>query len=132
VQLRRLEDFVRRRREIADGYRAALAGAVLRPPPDAPGRIYFRFVVDAVADPIDFRRRAGELGIGCERPVHTPLHRLLGLEGFPQTETAWRHTISLPIYPALAPAEENRILSALPGLAQGRNIDPGDVSRLNT
>ncbi len=131
VQLRRLAGFIRRRREIALSYREALAGAAVRLPPDAPGRIYFRFVIDAVADPVAFRRHASEQGIACEPPVHTPLHHLLGIDGFPRTDHAWRHTISLPIYPSLSPAETGRVTALLPELARGRNIDPGPVTRLD-
>jgi dTDP-4-amino-4,6-dideoxygalactose transaminase len=119
VQLRKLPEFIRRRREIAADYRASLAGTALRLPPDAPGRIYFRFVLDGLADPGSFRRLAHERGIGCEPPVHIPLHRILGVDGFPRSEHAWRSTISLPIYPSLSPAETGRILAALPALARG-------------
>ncbi len=132
VQLRRLAGFIRRRREIAAVYRAALTGAGFRLPPDAPGHIYFRFVVDALADPGRFQRLARERGIGCEPPVHTPLHRLLGIAGFPRTENAWRRTISLPMYPSLGPAATGRIVAALPELSRGQNIDTGLVTHLNS
>lgn len=116
VQLRRLAGFIRRRREIAERFRAALQGFPVGLPRPEPGRIYFRFVVDAAADAAALVRQARGRGIGCERPVHTPLHRLLGIEGFPRAEAAWRRTVSLPIYPALTDEETERIIAVVSGL----------------
>ncbi len=116
VQLRRLAGFIRRRRDIAERFRAALQGFPVALPRQEPGCIYFRFVVDGVADAAAFIRQARGLGVGCERPVHTPLHRLLGIEGFPRAEAAWRRTVSLPIYPALTDEETERIIAVVSGL----------------
>ncbi|MBI3003320.1 MAG: DegT/DnrJ/EryC1/StrS aminotransferase family protein, partial [candidate division NC10 bacterium] len=78
AQLGRLDDLLARRAAIAATYRKALAEAPVALPPEVPGRIYHRFVVrvpGGVEGQLDaFARR----GIGCRRPVHTPLHRLLG------------------------------------------------------
>ncbi len=109
VQLRRLEAFIRRRREIAARYRSAL-GPPLGSDGEPGERIYFRYVVDAGSDAEAFIRRAGRAGIACERPVHTPLHRLMGLGGFPVTEEIWRRSVSIPIYPALTDAEVERVI----------------------
>jgi dTDP-4-amino-4,6-dideoxygalactose transaminase len=112
VQLGRLDDFLARRAAIADTYRKALADAPVLLPPGLPGRIYHRFVVrvpGGLETPLDaFARR----GIGCRRPVHTPLHRLLGREGFPGAEEAWRTSLSLPCAPALTEAEVARVAEA--------------------
>ncbi|MCU0559801.1 MAG: DegT/DnrJ/EryC1/StrS family aminotransferase [Desulfobacterales bacterium] len=116
VQLRRLSEFIRRRCAIAERFRAALQGLPLGLPRPEPGRIYFRFVVDAAADAAALLRQARGRGIGCERPVHTPLHRLLGIEGFPMADAAWRRAVSLPIYPALTDEEAERIIAVVTGL----------------
>ncbi len=131
VQLRQLAGFIRRRNEIAARFRAALHGLPIQLPRQDLGRIYFRFVVDAVSDAAAFVRLAHAQGIGCEQPVHTPLHRLLGTAGFSKTENAWRRTVSLPIYPLLAEAETGRILEVVSGLLRRQNIDPDGVTHPN-
>jgi dTDP-4-amino-4,6-dideoxygalactose transaminase len=113
VQLGRLDGFIRRRREIAGRLRAAFQGLPVRLPPDDPGHIYFRFVVDLGADGAAFIRRAHQEGIGCERPVHTPLHRLQHLAGFALTERAWKQSVSIPIHPSLSDAEVGRIIDVV-------------------
>ncbi|MBI2081639.1 MAG: DegT/DnrJ/EryC1/StrS aminotransferase, partial [candidate division NC10 bacterium] len=71
-----------------------------------------RFVVrvpGGVEGPLDaFARR----NVACRRPVHTPLHRLLGREGCPGAEEAWRTSLSLPCAPALTEGEVARVAEA--------------------
>jgi dTDP-4-amino-4,6-dideoxygalactose transaminase len=112
VQLRRLEAFIRRRRDIAARYRSAL-GPPLGSDGEPGERIYFRYVVDAGSEAEEFIRRAARAGVTCERPVHTPLHRLMGLAGFPTTEEVWHRAVSIPIYPALTDPEVEHIISTL-------------------
>ena len=65
------------------GARSPRATAASRPAlggeTDPDGHIYFRYVLDAGTDAEAVIRRAARAGIACERPVHTPLHRLMGL-----------------------------------------------------
>ncbi|MFO7709630.1 MAG: DegT/DnrJ/EryC1/StrS family aminotransferase [Desulfobacterales bacterium] len=131
VQLRRLAGFIRRRLEIAERFRAVLQGFPIGLPRQDPGRIYFRFVIDAIPDAPAFVRLAHGQGIGCEQPVHTPLHRLLGIEGLPRTESAWKRAVSLPIYPRLTDEETGRILEVVSGLLRRQNIDPEGVALPN-
>jgi dTDP-4-amino-4,6-dideoxygalactose transaminase len=116
VQLARLEAFIRRRREIAARYREAFQGGTVRLPPEHPGHIYFRYVIDMGGDSSGFIRRASQAGIGCERPVFIPLHRLLKLDGFHRTDQAWRQCVSIPIYPSLTDAEVERVCKVVGGL----------------
>jgi perosamine synthetase len=115
AQLRRLNAFIARRRDIAARY---LAG--FRPPlgpPAGPGEhIYFRYVIDGGTEAADLIRRAGLNGVRCERPVDAPLHRLMGRSGFPATEEVWRRCVSVPIYPALTNAEVQHIITVLSDL----------------
>jgi dTDP-4-amino-4,6-dideoxygalactose transaminase len=116
AQLRRLDEFIRRRRAIAARYRAELKYRAVRMPPEDAGHIYFRFVIDLGADCTGFVQRAAQAGIGCERPVYIPMHHLLKLDGFHRTEQAWRRCVSIPLYPALADAEVERIIRVVSGL----------------
>lgn len=113
-QLARFESFVARRRAVAARYRERLAGAPCRLPPDAGERhVYHRFVVevDVAVDPLIARLAA--LGVAARRPVFRPLHKALGLGGFPEAERLWASSLSLPCYPSLTAAEVDTVAAAL-------------------
>lgn len=113
-QLARLDEFVGRRRAIAARYRIRLAGLPCRLPPEAGDRhVYHRFVVmldqplDGVIEALQAR------GVSARRPVFRPLHRALGLHGFPEADRLWQQALSLPCYPLLTDAEVDTVASAL-------------------
>ena len=54
-----------------------------------------------------------DLGMLCRRPVFKPIHRYLGIQGFPGTDAAWERSLSVPIYPALTDQEVERIVDAM-------------------
>jgi len=112
VQLSRLTEFLARRTAIAAAYRRALADAPVALPPEVPGRIYYRFVVRVPGGAGAALEAFARQGIACRRPVHTPLHRLLGRDGFPGAEEAWRTSLSLPCSPALTDGEVSRVAEA--------------------
>lgn len=114
-QLARLDTFIARRRALAARYRAALARAPrCRVPPDAGERhVYHRFVV-AIDKPLDpvlahLERR----GVVARRPVFRPIHRALGLSGYPNAERLWAQCLSLPCYPLLSDGEADTVTTAL-------------------
>lgn len=109
AQLARLPGFIARRREIAAAYTAALSDTPLVLP-DAPGHLYFRYVVrtprrDALAAHLHAR------GVDAKRPVHRPLHHDLGGE-FPGAEAAHREALSLPLFPAMTREEVRRVIES--------------------
>lgn len=112
-QLRRLDAFIIRRRAIAARYRVALGAAACRLPPDVGEQhVYLRFVI-AVERPLEPLIAAlAALGVIARRPVHRPMHRALGLEGFPEAERLWRECLSLPCYPALTDTEVEHVAAA--------------------
>jgi dTDP-4-amino-4,6-dideoxygalactose transaminase len=114
-QLPRLGTFIARRRVLAARYRAALARAPrCRVPADAADRhVYHRFVV-AVDTPLDpvlahLERR----GVAARRPVFRPIHRALGLSGYPNAERLWTECLSIPCYPLLTDGEADTVTAAL-------------------
>lgn len=113
-QLGRLDQFVARRREVAERYRARLAGARCRLPADAGERhVYHRFVV-GVEVPIDrVQARLAAAGVTARRPVFRPAHQALGLSGYPEAERLWTGALSIPCYPALTDAEADHVAAAL-------------------
>jgi dTDP-4-amino-4,6-dideoxygalactose transaminase len=52
-------------------------------------------------------------GVSARRPVFRPLHRALGLDGYPEADRLWARALSLPCYPALTDAEVDQVAAAL-------------------
>jgi perosamine synthetase len=114
-QLPRLAAFIARRRALAARYRAALARAPrCRVPADCGERhVYHRFVV-AIDKPLDpIMAHLARLGVAARRPVLRPIHRALGLTGYPNAERLWAQSLSLPCYPLLTDGEADRVTTAL-------------------
>lgn len=128
TQLRRLPEFIARRRHIAEAYRQALtgtqAGERLIGPSVPRGRthVYFRYVVrlrtdasgvEAVDLTDSLLARFHAAGLQVRRPVFRPLHQYLGHKGFPASEDAYRTAISIPIFPAMTEEDRRRCLAAI-------------------
>ncbi len=119
VKLRRLEPSNAARRANAARYDAALHGVTL--PRELPERrhVYHLYVVrharrDALA------AHLAAQGVGClvhyPVPVHLqPAYTHLGLKpgSFPETERAADEVLSLPLYPGLAPAQQQHVIEAV-------------------
>jgi dTDP-4-amino-4,6-dideoxygalactose transaminase len=112
AQLTRLPDFVRRRRALASRYKRALAEGPWELPANAPHHVYYRFVIQIRGRARRFLSRLHDLGIDARRPVFKPIHRYLGLEGFPGTDEAFRRAVSIPLYPALTNNESLQVIEA--------------------
>lgn len=113
-QLGRFDQFVARRRAIAAHYRARLARAGCQVPADAGERhVYHRFVVGLTRpiDPVIEHLAARDIAV--RRPVFRPLHRALGLSGFPEAERLWAQMLSLPCYPTLSDTEVDTVAAVL-------------------
>lgn len=110
-QLKKLPNFISRRRYIAKRYNDALAEkSILLPlPPEDRGHIYFRYVVSNVKNTAKKMEAFQKLGISVRKPVFKPLHMYLGMEGFPQAGKIWETSLSLPIYPSLSDNDVERV-----------------------
>ncbi len=106
VQLARLPEFLAARRALAAAYGRALAdcGVELPTAPPHTDPAWYRYVVRHPRAAVLWRvlRRAG---VEAKRPVRRPLHRILGLHGFPVAERLHATCLSLPLYPSLSEAE---------------------------
>lgn len=133
-QLKRLDEFNRRRRELARRYFTALAGLPLGlPPADFENSNWHMFQVLlperlAVRRP-EVIRRLREAGIasGVHYPaIHTmSLYRERGLGGhLPHTESVAARILTLPLFPAMRDDEVGRVAAALGGVleALGRSV----------
>ena len=111
VQLGRLDDFISRRRKIAQNYIRALKTLAVKLPVDQAEHIYYRFAVGLDSDCEPMIKNLMRQGIGCARPIFLPIHRHLKMEGFAITDRAWKTTLSLPIYPSLPSGAIDQVIN---------------------
>ena len=114
-QLRRLPAMLARRAAIADRYRRGWADLPVRLPAPDVGRThaYHRFVISVSGSARTTARRLSRLGVTARPPVFQPIHTTFRLTGFPGATHAFRHALSVPLYPALSLREEARVLRAV-------------------
>jgi dTDP-4-amino-4,6-dideoxygalactose transaminase len=120
AQLDRVDEFIARRRRIAERYRAGLRlpSSVVAPGWQAAYSCFFRYplrIADAPDDLLPWLiESCGGRGVAVRRPVDALLHRLRECAAdFPGAERAWRETLSLPIYPALAEKEQSVVIDVV-------------------
>jgi len=121
-QLQRLDEYVKRRNEMAARYDEAFADRPLQTPTIRDGNVssYHLYVVRVAAE--DHRRvfdgmRESGFGVNLHYlPVHLhPYYRDLGFEEgqFPESEAYARTAITIPLYPAMTDAEQESVIEAL-------------------
>lgn len=121
-QIARLDDFLARRTALADRYDRLLADLPLERPARRPeARSSWHLYIVRVA-PERHRRtfeRLRAAGIGAQLhyiPVHLqPYYRRQGFAPgqFPKAEAYYARAISLPLFPAMTEANQNRVVAAL-------------------
>lgn len=126
VQLRKLDAWTARRRQIAARFDAELEGVQVPVVREGATHVYHQYtirVVGASAQERDeFRdtlREEHQVGSGVYYP--TPVHRLpsFGLElDLPVTEQIAAEVLSLPVHPALSDEDVDRIISAVNTVAK--------------
>ncbi len=119
-QLKRLDSFIYRRREIAKLYNNRFSELGISIPKVylESEHIYFRYVIRNRRQKTEDRSQKLEddlkffeaNGVKCMRPVFKPIHRYLGLKGLPETDRAWNELISIPIYPSLTDGDVKKIV----------------------
>lgn len=121
-QLKRLEEFKRRRREIVDYYNEHLGLPHLEE--ESFSNACFHLYPVLVENRRDFYFKAREVGLNLQVhyiPVHTqPYYRdVWGYKwgDYPRAEEYYRRCISLPLYPALTDEDLVEIVNRLKGLA---------------
>lgn len=122
-QLKRLDEFTQRRRELARRYFATLDASlgIELPPQDFSQSNWhmFQVLLPISADRGTFIARMKERGIGIG--VHYPalhlftLYRGLGFKpgDFPHAEDVGRRIVTLPLFPAMADADVDRVCTAI-------------------
>lgn len=125
-QIRRIEEFVDRRNALARRYDVLLADLPLRPLPvhDGARSAYHLYVVRLDEAAAGRSRRElfealAAAGIRCQVhyiPVHLqPVYRRLGFGpgDFPEAEAYYREALTLPLYPAMTDADQDRVVETL-------------------
>jgi len=117
AQLSKLENFVKRRRLIAERYDSFFKehkeAAVIKR--DYKSDSFYRYVLlmnDKIAT-TNFVNDMCKIGICCDFPVSKPLHQYLKLsdEKFPGTTEIFDRAVSIPLYPSLTDEEIEGVLS---------------------
>jgi len=128
LKLRRLDAWNDERRRVAARYRWLLEDLPVRPlpaPPDGGDHVHHLFVVEAdERDSLLAALRARGVGAAVHypTPVHLqPVWRERGhREGqFPVAERLARRVLSLPVFPGMTEAEQDRVVAALADAAAG-------------
>ena len=123
-KLRRLDAYIERRRALARRYDAALADSGLQLPVTAPGNhhVYYLYVVRHPARDAILRELAARdilVNVSYRWPIHTMpayAHSDYPEGSLPETEQAAQEIFSLPMYPSLTDAEQDRVCEALLGI----------------
>lgn len=125
VKLPHLDRQNTRRAEIAAIYTDVLTGSALRPPHQRDGTAHvFHLYVTRSSDRDHIQAALRTAGIGTGIHYATPVHLqpayarriALGHGGCPETETACREILSLPLYPEMTDAEVDAVCGALKAL----------------
>lgn len=128
-QIGRLGALVDQRNALAERYDRLLDGLPLQRPARIPGsRSSFHLYVVRLHDTARHRAvfegmRAAGIGVNLHYiPVHLqPFYRQFGFKpgDFPQSEAYYASAISLPIFPDLSEADQDRVVAALRDLLKG-------------
>jgi len=131
-KLRRLDRYIARRRELAQRYAERLAGSGLTLPrtADGTGHVYYLYVVRHPARDAIMRELAARdilVNISYPWPIHTMrgyAHLGYAEGSLPETERAAREIFSLPMYPGLTNAEQDRVCEALLEIVRSVRLQP--------
>ena len=118
-KLRRLHEYLERRRALARRYEAALADSGLPVTAFANRHVYYLYVVRHPARDAILRELAARdilVNVSYRWRIHTMpayAHADYPEGSLPETERAAREICSLPMYPSLTDAEQDRVCEAL-------------------
>jgi dTDP-3-amino-2,3,6-trideoxy-4-keto-D-glucose/dTDP-3-amino-3,4,6-trideoxy-alpha-D-glucose/dTDP-2,6-dideoxy-D-kanosamine transaminase len=124
VKLKFIELWNRQRQEIAAQYRGRLADCspdLLTCPLECGDdtHVYHQFVV-RTRDRDRLRKRLESMGVGCGVHYPFPIHQMqayqflgYGVGSLPETESACKQILSLPIFPELRPDEVDTVADAI-------------------
>ena len=128
VKLKYLDEWNKKRQEVAQYYNKSLAGSTVKAPfvPDYTTHIYHQYVLRTTGSNKKFMDYLQEKGIDSRVFYPVPLHlqkcfKYLGYKAgdFPQAEKAAKQTFTLPIYPELTGEEKDYIIQTVKEFIHG-------------
>lgn len=122
VQLTKVDAWTETRRSNAAHLDMHLAGVIVPPVADGARHVYHQYTVRITEDRDGFAAALkDEYGVGSGMFYPVPNHRLAPFAvdvDLPETATAARECLSLPVHPSIGEAELDRIISAVNTLAK--------------
>lgn len=121
VQLRKLAEWTRQRRENAAFYDDNLFGVITPPVATGATHVYHQYTVRVPSERDGFATALASRGVGSGVYYPTPIHRLPSFAinvDLPETERACREVLSLPVHPSLTPADREQIVEAVNAVAR--------------
>lgn len=119
AQIKKLPQFLKRRRQLAANYTEAFgsSGVILPCEEEDRTHVFYRYVVRIQRKKREFIKHLISHGIEIKGPIFKPLHQYLGLadSDFPFTQQAMKESVSLPLYPSLSDGECAQICEAIRG-----------------
>ena len=128
VKLGYLDEWNRKRRQVAQYYNKNLVGLPIKTPfvPDYTTHIYHQYVLRSTCSNKGFMNHLQEKGIDSRIFYPLPLHlqkcfKYLGCKigDFPEAEEAAKQTFTLPIYPELIQEEKDYIIQSVKEFVNG-------------
>lgn len=118
VQLAQLNNFVKKRREIAKAYDNVFCNFNIGLPKRAPDKlhVFHRYMITINKDINKFMLRCYQKGIKVKRPIKPfLLNKYLGLpnKDFPNSAYIMKYAVSIPIYPTLSQKEKSSIIEII-------------------
>ncbi|MFH1674129.1 MAG: DegT/DnrJ/EryC1/StrS aminotransferase family protein [Pseudomonadota bacterium] len=120
-QLRKLPEFIAKRRQVAEFYEEMFADLPVRLPGKVDGceHIFYRYVLRIGSDVEDFIKTMEDLNVVCRRPVYRPLHQLVNQTDLKNTDQVWNDSVSIPIYPMLTDKEREQVAFSVKKVLRG-------------
>ena len=113
-QFSRLPEFIASRQRLAQRYSRLLADEAGLCLPESCNRIWYRFAVSAIQCPPELLiERMSRNGVAVDRPWPEWRNISDRFDQTPVADAAYRNLISLPIYPTLTDAEQDRVVEEL-------------------
>jgi len=112
-QLKKLVNFIARRREIAGVYTEAFSQLGFQLPHDGDGHVYYRYVIKVKQGVDRWIDSMQNEGVCCAKPVFKPLHDYLDAKGCPTAESIFNQALSIPLFPTLSDTEVQRVVTAV-------------------
>ncbi len=114
VKLKYLEEWTQARRRVAHRYHELLADTPLQLPREAPwAQSAYHLYVVRHPERDRLKAHLEAHGVGCALHYPLPLHLQKWAGDFPVAEKAARECLSLPIYPELTEAQQQRVASVI-------------------